>query len=76
MFWFGGFGLFGIATVFLGNLGTSVGWAMLMSSIIAISTLWGMLTGEWKGVKRAFNIQILSVLALIMGVVIISFTLF
>lgn len=76
IFWFGSFGLFGIASVSLGNLGTSVGWAILMSSTIIVSNCWGIVTGEWKGANKALAIQLSSGVLLVLGVIIISSALF
>src|SRR3989344_571047 len=47
-FWFGGFALFGIATTKMGDLGSSVGWAILISLSIVISNMLGIKFGEWK----------------------------
>jgi L-rhamnose-proton symport protein RhaT len=76
LFWFGGIGLFGIATVALGSLGTSVGWAILMGSMIIVSSFWGIVTGEWKGTRKALQVQVASVLILVVGIVIIASALF
>ncbi len=76
LFWFGGFGLFGIATVALGSLGTSIGWTILMGSMIIVSSFWGVVTGEWKGARKPLQVQIASVLILVVGIVIIASALF
>jgi L-rhamnose-H+ transport protein len=76
LFWFGGIGLFGIATVALGSLGTSVGWAILMGSMIIVSSFWGIVIGEWKGTRKALQVQVASVLILVVGIVIIASALF
>ncbi len=75
LLWFGAFGLFGISTVLLGNLGASVGWAILMGSMIIISNGWGIFTGEWKAAKKPLAIQLASIFILIVGIVTLSSTL-
>lgn len=75
LFWFGGIGLYGIATAYLGNLGTSVGYAIFVSSVIVVSNLWGIITQEWTGTRKALSIQVLSFFVIIAGVAIISFSL-
>jgi hypothetical protein len=42
VFWMGAFAIYGVSSVYLGALGTSVGWALFQ---IFMS---GVLTGEWK----------------------------
>lgn len=46
--WMGAFSLYGMAAVFLGRLGTSVGWGLLQIFMVVAATLSGVLTGEWK----------------------------
>jgi len=71
--WFGSSILYGIATVFLGDLGPVVGWPLFMSLIVIVATLLGMWTGEWRGAaKNAFRVQGLAVLILIAAVVMLS----
>lgn len=47
--WMASVTLFGRGATAMGPLGDSVGWALFLSSIIIFSTLWGVLSGEWKG---------------------------
>ena len=71
--WFGSSILYGIATVFLGDLGPVVGWPLFMSLIVIVATLLGIWTGEWRGAtKNAFRVQGLAVLILIAAVVMLS----
>lgn len=72
IFWFGGFGLFGIATAKIGKLGPSVGWAILISFTIVVSNIWGIKSGEWKDSKKALNYQLKSIALMIFGVILIA----
>jgi L-rhamnose-H+ transport protein len=54
--WLFGFFLYGIGVTGLGELGTAVGWPVLMTTMVLVANLWGVLTGEWKNAdKRAFR---------------------
>jgi L-rhamnose-H+ transport protein len=46
--WMAGFGLYGVGALKLGALGPSLGFAMLMSSMILTANCQGVLTGEWS----------------------------
>ena len=51
--WFGSSILYGLATLYLGPLGTVLGWPLFMSLIVISASVVGLLTGEWKGSGRA-----------------------
>jgi len=46
--WMGAFSLYGMAAIYLGSFGTSIGWGLLQIFMILTATLSGVLTGEWK----------------------------
>jgi hypothetical protein len=46
--WMGAFAVYGISSVYLGVLGTSVGWALFQIFMIMTANLSGVLTGEWS----------------------------
>jgi L-rhamnose-H+ transport protein len=46
--WMGAFAIYGVSSVYLGTLGTSVGWALFQIFMIMTANLSGVLTGEWK----------------------------
>jgi L-rhamnose-H+ transport protein len=50
--WFGAFTLYAPGTRRLGSLGTSVGWAVMMSTMVITANILGFITGEWKGASR------------------------
>jgi L-rhamnose-H+ transport protein len=51
--WMSGFGLYGMGTRRLGDLGASLGWAMMMSTIVLVANALGIVTGEWNGAPAA-----------------------
>ena len=46
--WMGAMSLYGVAASLLGELGTSVGWALFQIFIIMSANASGLITGEWK----------------------------
>jgi L-rhamnose-H+ transport protein len=52
LLWMGAFSLYGMSSVLLGGLGTSVGWGLFQIFMIMIATLSGVLTGEWRDAPR------------------------
>ena len=51
--WMGAFAIYGVSSVYLGALGTSVGWALFQIFMIITANLSGVLTGEWRHAPRA-----------------------
>jgi L-rhamnose-H+ transport protein len=50
--WMGAFALYGMSAIYLGALGTSIGWGLLQIFMIMTATLSGILAGEWKHAPR------------------------
>jgi L-rhamnose-H+ transport protein len=48
IFWMGAFAMYGVSSVYLGVLGTSVGWALFQIFMIMTANVSGVLTGEWR----------------------------
>ena len=48
VFWMGAIAVYGVATVYLGVLGTSVGWGLFQIFNIMSANLSGVWTGEWR----------------------------
>jgi L-rhamnose-H+ transport protein len=70
--WFGGVMVYGSAVTRLGELGASVGWAILQSMTVATGAALGFATGEWKGVARkTVALLLIGLLSLILGIVIV-----
>jgi L-rhamnose-H+ transport protein len=47
--WFGGQALYGVGVYRMGELGTVIGWPVLMGMIVITSNVAGLATDEWKG---------------------------
>ena len=47
--WTGGVVLYGRGAASMGQTGAVIGWPLFMATMILASTIWGFLTGEWKG---------------------------
>jgi L-rhamnose-H+ transport protein len=47
--WMAGMSLYGAGARRMGALGVSLGWGILMSSVVLVANLLGLLSGEWTG---------------------------
>lgn len=52
IFWMGAMSIYGVASVYMGALGTSVGWGLFQIFNIMSANLSGILTGEWKTASK------------------------
>jgi L-rhamnose-H+ transport protein len=50
--WLAGIFLYGMGAIRLGKMGSSIGWALVMSFMVVVANLWGISTGEWSGADR------------------------
>jgi L-rhamnose-proton symport protein (RhaT) len=50
--WTGGVVLYGRGAASMGQVGAVIGWPLFMAVIIFVSTIWGFVSGEWKGSSR------------------------
>jgi L-rhamnose-H+ transport protein len=48
LLWYGSILLYSLSASHLGASGTSIGWPLFLSAIVVMSTVVGVLTGEWK----------------------------
>ena len=66
--WMGSSAIYGVAASRIGDMGPVLGWPLFMSVIIITSSVWGFLTGEWKGAgRKSANSMILAIVFLILG---------
>jgi L-rhamnose-H+ transport protein len=73
VFWFGSTLIYGIAAGQLGSLGTVLGWPLFMSLIVITASVWGILTGEWRGAgRRPQQIMYAGVAVLILAIFVLS----
>ncbi len=47
--WFVGVVLYGRGADSMGELGSVIGWPVFLAAMIVFSSIWGFVTGEWKG---------------------------
>jgi L-rhamnose-proton symport protein (RhaT) len=47
--WTGGIVLYGRGAASMGQIGAVIGWPLFMAVIVLASTIWGFITGEWRG---------------------------
>jgi len=72
--WYGSVMLYSISTVKLGDLGTSIGWPLFMASIVIVSSVLGVLTGEWSHTGRQpISIMITGVACLVLAMAILGY---
>ena len=66
--WMSSLALFGAASSAMADMGPVLGWPLFMSSIIIVSNVWGLATGEWWGAsRRTLGTMFLGMLLLIAG---------
>jgi L-rhamnose-H+ transport protein len=63
--WMGAMALYGVATVYLGALGTSVGYGIFQIFMIMTANGAGLITGEWRTAPRSARITLYASLALL-----------
>jgi L-rhamnose-H+ transport protein len=47
LLWYGSIILYSLSASYLGSLGPAIGWPLFLSAIVLVSTIVGILTGEW-----------------------------
>ena len=65
--WTVGVALFGVAAANMGDLGNSIGWAIINAASIFWANVLGLLTGEWKGAARKTLILMIAGLAVLLA---------
>ena len=55
LFWFAALAIYGQGATVMGELGPVVGWSMFLAVALIVSNIWGLVTGEWKGMPRALR---------------------
>lgn len=75
VFWLGGMVLYGLGADQLGSLGASLGWSILVSSVVLVANVWGIWTGEWKGSgRKAMQIMIAGLTLLVVAIFTIGYS--
>ena len=65
--WMGAFALYGMSAVYLGALGTSIGWGLFQIFMIMTATISGLLTAEWKSTSRSAMVLLAAGMAALIG---------
>jgi L-rhamnose-H+ transport protein len=72
--WIAGMSLYAPGIRRLGSLGTSVGWAAMMSMMVITANILGLASGEWKGASRkAYTFAFAGVAILILAIVVVGY---
>jgi len=72
--WFGALGVYGQGASLMGNMGSVIGWPILMGGGLIISNVWAYFNKEWDGAKKPFNYLIMGVLVICVGMVVIGYS--
>jgi len=73
--WLGGMVLYGLGADQLGSLGPSLGWSILVSSIVLVANAWGIWTGEWEGSgRKPMRIMIVGLAFLVVAIFTIGYS--
>ncbi|MBI2842584.1 MAG: hypothetical protein HYX78_04215 [Armatimonadetes bacterium] len=65
--------VYGRAAALMGPLGGSAGWAIYMGFCIVVSSVWGILTGEWReGKGRPIRTMVAGLAVLVAAIIIIG----
>ena len=76
LFWTGGIIIYGMGTTMIGGLGAYLGFPLLMVVSIITANVFGVLTGEWKGVStRSKRTMGLGILVLVLAIIILGWSL-
>jgi len=69
LMWMLGMALYGAGARSLGRLGPSFGWAILMCSMVLVSSALGLLTGEWRDAPAPAHRRLRAGLALLVAAI-------
>jgi len=65
--WFAALGLYGQGAAIMGELGPVIGWTMFLTLALIVSTVLGIISGEWKGLKKPLMILLAGDVVLIIS---------
>ncbi|MDR1182381.1 MAG: rhamnose/proton symporter RhaT [Bacteroidales bacterium] len=72
--WYFSIMFYGMGSNSIGEMGTSIGWAIMQSTAIIAGNVAGIAAGEWKGADRNSIIPMIAGLALlIIGIIVIAY---
>ena len=73
LIWFATFGVYGLGAARMGDLGSVIGWPILLGLGLIISNGWALVTGEWKGARRPLKTMAVAVGIIILGCVVLGY---
>ena len=73
LLWFAALGTFGQGAALMGDMGTVIGWPILLGLSLIVSNAVGVFTGEWKGMAGPLKIMVLGVTVIIVATVVMSY---
>lgn len=74
VFWFGALGIYGQGATLMGDMGSVIGWPILLGLSLIISNLWAYLNKEWKGASKPFGILLGGLLVLIIATLVLAYS--
>jgi len=73
--WAGSIAIYGIATVNMGELGPSIGWALFSGVAIFTANILGVLSGEWKGATpKSIRTMRIALAILLVGICVVGWS--
>ncbi len=57
----------------MGDMGTMIGWPMMLGLSLIVSNAVGVFTGEWKGMGGPLKVMLLGVFVIIVATVVMSY---
>ena len=57
----------------MGDIGTMICWPMMLGLSLIVSNVAAWFAGEWKGMKKPFQILLLGVLLIIVATILMSY---
>ncbi|WP_282039470.1 L-rhamnose/proton symporter RhaT [Saccharicrinis aurantiacus] len=72
--WFGALGVYGQGATLMGNMGSVVGWPILMGGGLIVSNVWAYLNKEWAGAKKPFAWLMFGVAVICVGMIVIGYS--
>lgn len=74
IFWFGALGIYGQGATLMGDMGSVIGWPILLGLSLIVSNVWAYMNKEWKGATKPFAILLFGLLVLIIATVILGYS--
>ena len=73
LLWFAALGTFGQGAALMGDLGTVIGWPMMLGLSLIVSNAVGVVTGEWKGMGGPLKIMAAGIFVIILATMVMSY---